>query len=486
MNIRMTAYVLFLLLLVPGISRSADVSGRLLYDDLPLSDTFTDISAVQINAYPWENGDPVAGTVDLAGSTYRVSGLDAVHYSIHIYLDRTAPVSEIWNAGDLKIIIDVTPQDSSSVLEIDGDLRYITHVLSPIDSALPLDGSGFDCATFPTATYPITFSIEEVPRATSYQSVVYLNQCPGGYVGAIRTTSTVPSVEIDWGSEEEDFQTLKFDCVGASGKPLCGGGVFQYNDRGVWALYLRNSDSSARSLHHHDAMVIPATAATPGAGGTYWSSSLSITNLQSRDRQLKITFTPRAKNGLDDFLETTITLGPNSQISWSDVLGDLFSKTGAGALEIRGTELAVTSRTSTPDGQGGSYGQGIPPIQPAQILSSDGVTSATIGGVEEGTTFRTNLGLCEIWGESVSVTVTVFDHAMNTLGSADYDLRPYENIQVNQVAHEIGGAGDLADGIVTVSVTSGDGRIGAYISVIDNSSGDPTFVTVAPQSTIGE
>ena len=56
-----------------------------------------------------------------------------------------------------------------------------------------------------------------------------------------------------------------------------------------------------------------------------------------------------------------------------------------------------------------------------------------IGGVEEGPAFRTNLGLCEVWGEEVTVRVAILDDAMIELGHRDYDLRPYENIQVNQV-----------------------------------------------------
>jgi len=485
MRILLTTLFLFPVFLLPGMAHSAELSGSLLYDDLPLSQTFTDITTVQIDAYPWGGGDPVQGTIDLAGDSYSFSGLDAVHYSIMIYLDRTAPASQVGNWGDLTGVIDLTVDNSSDSLDIDCDIRYIFRVLSPIDSAVPLNGSGLDCTTYPTAIYPITFAIEEVPRATSYESVVYLSLCPTDYVDAITTQSTDPSTEVDWGSAGEDFHELSYRCVGISGKPLCQVPVVRYDDTGVWALYLRDGQSAGRTTHHHDAVVIPATAEAPGAGGTYWSSAVSITNLEARDRQLEITYTPRGTNGMTSYTSTSVSLPTLSQLSWSNILSDLFSTTGAGALEIRGTSLAVTSRTSTPDGEGGSYGQGIPPIQPDQILSSSQNSTATIGGVEQGATFRTNLGLCEVWGETASVTVEVFDDSMNQLGSETYDLRPYENIQVNRVVPEVCGINVLTDGIVRVTVTSGDGRIGAYISIIDNSSDDPTYITVAPQSTIG-
>jgi len=174
-----------------------------------------------------------------------------------------------------------------------------------------------------------------------------------------------------------------------------------------------------------------------------------------------------------------------TQLTWSDILVELFSATGAGALEIRGNDLAVTSRTSTPDGHGGSFGQGIPPLEQGGILSASGTASATIGGLREDGEFRTNLGLCEVWGEAVTATVAVLDAAMDELGSERYELRPYENIQINRVAAEVGGATNLGNGLVRVTVIDGNGRIGAYISIVDKSSGDPTFVSVAPPSTIG-
>ena len=149
---------------------------------------------------------------------------------------------------------------------------------------------------------------------------------------------------------------------------------------------------------------------------------------------IDIIYTPRGVNGLTTYQETGITLPASSQLSWSDVMDDLFSTSGAGALEFRGHQLAVTSRTSTPGADNGSYGQGIPPIQPEQVLRAGATASTTMGGLEESEAFRTNLGLCEIWGESATVRVTVFDAAMVELGFQDAQLRPYENTQINQVA----------------------------------------------------
>jgi hypothetical protein len=108
-----------------------------------------------------------------------------------------------------------------------------------------------------------------------------------------------------------------------------------------------------------------------------------------------------------------------------------------------------------------------------------------MGGVDESSAFRTNLGLCEVWGESASVRVVIYDDTKTELGRMVYQLRPYENLQINHVASEIGGVGALAGGIAEVAVTAGDGKVAAYLSVVDNATGDPTYVAVAPQAPAG-
>jgi hypothetical protein len=477
--------IVLTLVFMPTIVNGADVSGSLLYDDQPVSTVFPDITTAVVTAYPWEPGDAVEGTVDLATSTYSISGLATVRYGIAIYLDRTPPSNDVGNAGDLQAYQNVEPTDPQGSIQQDFDIRYNYRVLSPIDSNAQLDGMGQDCTAHPAVAYPITFTIEPVPRTVDYTFNVVLGNCPGGSIGWIEIESQEPSAEIEWGTANEDYQQPWVRCFGASGKDLCTGPTFRYTDAAVWALLLRNLEGSGRGIHRTDAVVIPAVAGTPGAQGTYWSSAVTVANLMDSERELLITYTPRGVNGLTTYSSETVLVPASSQLSWSDIVTELFSTTGAGALEFRGHQLAVTSRTSTPGAETGSYGQGIPPIQPDQILSAGGTDSAAMGGIEEGTTFRTNLGLCEVWGESATVRVSIMDASMTELGSRSYQLRPYENIQINQVVSAIASVSSLSDGMVVVTVTAGNGRVGAYLSVVDNATGDPTFIAIAPQSPAG-
>ena len=62
----------------------------------------------------------------------------------------------------------------------------------------------------------------------------------------------------------------------------------------------------------------------------------------------------------------------------------------------------ISSRTSTPAGAGGTYGLGIPPLAPGDLLSIAGSGSAVAGGVKEVPgAWRTNLGLCEVAGKLI-------------------------------------------------------------------------------------
>jgi len=477
--------VVFTVLLTPVVGVAAEISGSLLYDGQPVSTIFPDITVAVIQANPWEPGDQIDGTVDLATSSYSISGLGAARYGISVYLDRTPPTTNVGNPGDLQAYVNIEPPDAQASVEQDLDILYNYHVTSPIDANSDLDGMGLDCTAHPAVDYPIIFAIEPVPRAANYVFIASLSSCPGGALDLIEIPTDQTSSVIDWGTADEDFQQLWVQCFGAGGSNLCTGTTYRYNDVHVWGLMLRDSDSSGRGTHRTDAVVIPAVASASGAQGTHWTSAVSVTNLMTTDRTIDVIYTPRSANGLTTYQETSITLPASSQLSWSDVMDELFSATGAGALEIRGHQLAVTSRTSTPGSEEGSYGQGIPPIQPEQILESSATDSATMGGIEEGETFRTNLGLCEVWGESATVRVTIYDSALNELGFQDKQLRPYENIQINQVAKTVAGANNLSNGIVKVTVTSGSGRIGAYLSVVDNATGDPTFIAIAPQAPAG-
>lgn len=485
MHSRLNLSIGLICLCFSPLGTAAEISGSLLYDAEPVSSVFPDITRARVRAVHREIPGEIEGTVDLASSTYSITVTETGQYGVKVLLDRIPPEDSLGQPGDLRQYMSVDLNQGDDAVTLDLDVRMNYHTVSPVDSNLALDGSGQDCPEFPAVGYPITFAIEPIPRAVEYQFTVVRYTCPSEVIDAIYPTSSHPSTTVEWGGAEEDYQNLWIQCVGASGRDLCAGPLYTYTDSLVWALLLRDAGSVGRGHHHTDAVVIPAVASAPGAGSSFWSSSVSVADLRDDDRQLEITYTPRDHDGTTTYSTDSVMISAGTMVSWDDIVADLFGTTGAGSVEIRGADLFVSSRTSTPAADGGSFGQGIPPLQPHEILHLAGAATATAAGVVENATFRTNLGLCEVWGESAEVTVTVKSADGAVLGGADYSLRPYENTQVNRVARTIAGASSLNGGMVEVTVTSGNGRVGAYLSVVDNQTDDPTYVVIAPQAPIG-
>ncbi|TFG39752.1 MAG: hypothetical protein E4H44_01480, partial [Candidatus Aminicenantes bacterium] len=301
-------------LLLSMVAEGADLSGSLLYDDQPVATVFLDIKQVLATAFPAAGGVQINGTVDLATSTYRIEGLAAEEYNVQIQLFRTDPSPWLGYPGDLTGSTNIEPADPGNSIELDLDVRYIYHIISPVDSLTQLDGLRYDCTAHPAVLYPITFAVESVPRATDYQFHAALVMCPSSVAGHIYSDSVDPFVVIDWGTLDEDFQTLEVTCTGASGKPLCWSPLIRYNDGDVARLALTRNHSSARGVHRTDAVVIPAVAGTPGSHGTYWSSAVSVVNLATTDREIEVLYTPRGANGLTTYSSETVLVPASSQM----------------------------------------------------------------------------------------------------------------------------------------------------------------------------
>ena len=65
------------------------------------------------------------------------------------------------------------------------------------------------------------------------------------------------------------------------------------------------------------------------------------------------------------------------------------------------------------------------------------------------------------------------------LGIRDATLRPYEMDQYDKIFDDVG-AGTVNNGYAVVRVTTEDGKVLAYASVVDNRSGDPVYVQAQP------
>ena len=246
-----------------------------------------------------------------------------------------------------------------------------------------------------------------------------------------------------------------------------------------WALILRyigDAPLASRPVATDATrIIVPAVGSTPGAGGTRFSSDVSIYNHGLAQARLMVVFTAAGSDPSPLFGALRVAVDPGQIVELPDIVGSAFHLAGIGSLELQGdtASLIVESRTFN-TARGATFGQAIPGVlTSAAIGRNEGILH--IPELENDTAFRANVGFTEVGGANGTVRIRTFDEAGQLLGTNDYNLGAFGMQQV-----PLGGGGLLASTVnaarVEAEVVAGGARIVAYGSVIDNLSGDPIYV----------
>jgi hypothetical protein len=226
---------------------------------------------------------------------------------------------------------------------------------------------------------------------------------------------------------------------------------------------------SCRPPPSSSTLVVPAAARTAGDAGTFWTTALDLVNPGAAPAAADIELLPGP--GTAAATIRRIVEG-GAALTIDDVVLELAGGRGLGALRVgSATPLAATTRTAT-SGDDGSHGQGIP-AAPAAEAASDG-DAVRLFGFGDPADFRTNLGLVNPGADAVSLTLRVYDAEAEVLGELHETLAGSSWLQLNRALEILGVAADAA--LVVVRQTSPAGRFSAYASVIDERTGDPTFL----------
>ncbi len=239
-----------------------------------------------------------------------------------------------------------------------------------------------------------------------------------------------------------------------------------------------------------DALIIPAVANVTNFIVRY-HSDICVTNTSAQVMRYEINFVPSGPAGMSEGQKTEVSLEPGATMAINDIVATWFGgRSSTGTLEIRPLTEIDTSTSSAPVGglanritfassrtfsttaAGGSYGQYVPAVPYANFIARGSTLS--LQHIAQSDSYRTNLGLVEGSGEKVSLEVRIFDAAGTKRASFPVHLNGGERAQLNGVLQEHGLT--LDDGRIEVEVTSGDGKVTAYASVIDNATNDPQLV----------
>jgi hypothetical protein len=227
----------------------------------------------------------------------------------------------------------------------------------------------------------------------------------------------------------------------------------------------------------------PVIARNPGKAGTYWRSDLALFNATNLKNQVTLEFLPEGRdNSAGGLTASAFQLDEWETVIMPDVVGEVFAQNNVkGSLYVRATQpLAATSRAYTTDDEGGTYGHGVPPVEPDLVFAESPLRSEiTLAGVrtlpiEPDKPYRTNVGLITD-DTTAHVHLKLRDDDGTVLKERDLTLaaKALRQFTLEQL---FPGYPD-PDPVGSITITT-DAPLLCYISVVDGTSQDPIFAQV--------
>jgi len=228
---------------------------------------------------------------------------------------------------------------------------------------------------------------------------------------------------------------------------------------------------------------IPAAASNDGAFGTRWTTTLWIHSLAT-DAEISVfaSFYPD-QGGVAEPEEIAINAPPGQPVEISDVVMEVFGISRAGAIRLRSEHpFEARSRTANDGGAGGSFGQGIPALDPDEALPFGALLGAANTPGDDGV--RTNLGVVNPGDMDAPLAVFIWKYGptgeLEYMGFKQFVVGAHGWTQENL----FGLVGDedefIENAWVVVSADNNpdqpENRVFSYLSRIDNRSGDATYI----------
>jgi subtilisin-like proprotein convertase family protein len=227
-----------------------------------------------------------------------------------------------------------------------------------------------------------------------------------------------------------------------------------------WDLVVKFSGatpSPTRPRGEH-AQMIPVVAHLFGAGATEFASDVRIANPRAEATAATLVFTPSGEDGRTSFAAIEVALAAGQTIALDDVVAAAFLTAGSGSLEVLG-DVVVMSRTYAVTPRG-TMGQQVPSRLDATGLGEPPIYLVALPV----TGTRLNFGFTEVGGGTGILRVD--DGSQHS----EYPVTPFTHVQF---------AAPFS--FARVTVVSGDARVVAYFSEVDNSSGDAMFLPAVRQ-----
>ena len=229
-------------------------------------------------------------------------------------------------------------------------------------------------------------------------------------------------------------------------------------------------------------LYLPAVGSAPGVPPAVWSTTVWVHNPNATRADVTFYLLERQANPSPQTATDSIPSGDTRR--YDNAVATLFGFEGFGGLRITANvKVVVSSRIysqpgSAVDDSTGQFFAGIP----ASFAIGAGESTEIVGGWQTqpagSSDFRFNYGFIETTGTGTcQVEVTAKDEMGTVLGTKTYNLRQWEQLQ-RSFADQFPGISN--DNIrLTVTVTSGSGRVIAFGSSVSNGVQDPSTLEMA-------
>jgi uncharacterized repeat protein (TIGR01451 family) len=219
--------------------------------------------------------------------------------------------------------------------------------------------------------------------------------------------------------------------------------------------------------------VVPGVADLSN-GVQNWRTDMRIFNAGTSMMKTTLTFYPQQNPG--GATSTEVMVAPGEVRVLDNLLASTFGITGLGGAVHVSTEgpskLVTTARTYNLTSNG-TFGQFIPAVTADDAVGVGGRPLQLLQ-IEDSDRFRSNIGLAEVTGKPAKVELSVVTSESKVTPVIVVDLAANEFRQIPSLIRSLNLT--TYNGRIAVRVVEGAGKITAYGSVIDNATGDPTYV----------
>ncbi len=238
-------------------------------------------------------------------------------------------------------------------------------------------------------------------------------------------------------------------------------------------------------------LVLPVAARNPGLNGTRWTTDLEIFNIADRATTVALFFNLSDTDNTTPAGSAQVVVPARSVLTFSDAVGQLFALDDVtGSLDlVASAPILAHARIANIGGGQGSFGQHVPAVPAEWAVGDDGEPGLAPNAdvvqlfeVREDTAWRSNLGVVNVAAVPLEVEVRALTGTVVVGSTLALQLPPFAHTQVTRVLDLIGVApGTPGVRLVVAAAPGTGGRLLAYLSRVDNLTGDAVFVPGATQ-----